>query len=229
VKISSDLNPIFITPPSGTINSGGIAGLAHARRCIPGVKCSAVWDGANWFVTRVLALPIGCLIDFWGTVLPAGYEWPNGQVLSSAANYPEYNSKMGTLTTPDMRGFVTAVLDNLGGVAAGRLPSGLIAQNTLGAVGGADVATAPLPAHFHSAGIYDPNHAHTTNAVAGATTTGGGAFPAGATSAATINAAATGVRVNSSNGLDTTYSTGPGGVHTNLQPTVMMAKLLVVE
>lgn len=66
------------------------------------------------------------------------------------------------------------------------------------------------PGHFHVAGIYDPTHAHSTNAAAnvGGSSTGGGGFAINAMSAATINAAATGVRINSSNGLDTTYTAG---------------------
>jgi len=44
-KTSSDTNPMFIAPPSGTLNSGGITGLSKARRCIPGVQIIAFWDG----------------------------------------------------------------------------------------------------------------------------------------------------------------------------------------
>src|SRR5215471_1255841 len=58
VKTSSDANPVFIAPATGTLNSGGIAGLAKARRAIPGVQCVVIWDGANWFVSRAISLPI---------------------------------------------------------------------------------------------------------------------------------------------------------------------------
>ena len=84
------------------------------------------------------------------------------------------------------------------------------------------------PAHFHAAGIYDPPHAHAmppgglaqagadNGGVVGITQNGWGGIANGNGTLA----ASTGVRVNSSNGIDTTYSAGGGGAHKNVQPTI---------
>jgi hypothetical protein len=137
IKTTTDANPLFIAPASGTLTSGYISGLAKARRCIPGVEIKAFWSGTAWTITRAIGLPIGSMVDFNSATLPPGYEWPNGQVLSSSANYPEYNSANGGLTTLDLRGRVTAALDNLGGSAANRLTATYFggAATTVGAVG----------------------------------------------------------------------------------------------
>lgn len=237
IKTSSDANPIFIAPPTGTINSGGVAGLSKARRCIPGITIETIWDGAAWFSTRATALPIGSCIEYHGSALPAGYEWPNGQTLSSAANYPEYNAVRGGLTTGDKRGYTSIALDNLGGVSAGRLPSGFIAQTTLGAGGGVDgvtLSTAHMPSHFHPCAISDPGHTHGSNAAingGGSGTPGPFTAPLNAPGGATINTVGTGITINggSPNGVNTTYSAGGGAIHSNLQPSIMVSQILVVE
>ena len=84
------------------------------------------------------------------------------------------------------------------------------------------LSIAELATHYHSAGIYDPTHTHSHNLEAqnSSSATGGGSFPCSASVAGTITAAATGVRVNSSNGLDTTYSTGSSTAHNNMQPSI---------
>ncbi|MGY0573713.1 hypothetical protein ACTGJ9_023700 [Bradyrhizobium sp. RDM12] len=80
-----------------------------------------------------------------------------------------------------------------------------------------------LASHFHSAGIFDPTHVHGVGGSGpspiygnqgGGGVGGGGAF--GLTGTFAIAAAATGVRVNSSNGLDTTYSSGGNAAHNNV-------------
>jgi microcystin-dependent protein len=238
-KTSSDVNPIFIAPNTGTINSGGRAGLAKARRCIPGVVTEAIWDGTNWFQTRALALPIGALVDLYSTALPAGYEWPNGQTLASAStNYPEWYALAGTGVLPDLRGYVGVTLDNLGGSAAGRLPSGYISGSTLGAVGGVDAVTlssAQIPAHQHAVYLHDPTHSHTlTSPASNATSSSpsGGGSISGGSSVSGTNSSATGLTIGSVPGVandNLTTSIGGGGNHSNLQPSIMLGKILVVE
>jgi hypothetical protein len=241
IKTSSDVNPMFIAPAAGTLNSGGYAGLAKARRCIPGARSTAVWDGAAWFVTRVSTAPIGCMLDFYGTTLPAGFEWPNGQTLASVAtNYPEYNAAVGSGLTPDMRGYAGIVLDNLGGAAAGRLPNGQISGSVLGATGGVDAAvitSSQLPAHQHNVFIYDPTHSHTLTAAvsnAGGSSPPGGASVSGTGTVSGTNAASTGMTIGSvagagANDNKTANSTGGGAIRGNLQPSIMLGKILVVE
>jgi hypothetical protein len=90
IKTSLDVNPVFIAPAAGTLNSGGYAGLARARRCIPGARSTAVWDGAAWFITRVSPAPIGCMLDFYGATLPLdrGLGWC-GLVHNSGLSRPD--------------------------------------------------------------------------------------------------------------------------------------------
>ena len=244
-KTSSDVNPIFVVPSSGALSSGGYT-VTRARRCIPGRRFGLIWDGLNWFLERAGGLPIGALIDFWGTTLPAGFEWPNGQTLSTVAtNYPEYNAVYGSGATPDLRGYAGVTLDNLGGTAAGRLPNGIISGSTLGAVGGVDAAAitaAQMPSHYHTASVADPTHTHNFNQSGGLgvnsyvyTNTapqyfyyqGGGQ---GAQQYPTyIQGAGTGVYLTSSNGTNTTNSAGSGSIMGRMQPSIMLGKLLVVE
>lgn len=80
-------------------------------------------------------------------------------------------------------------------------------------------------AHFHTAGISDPGHAHGVNQQvllipgSGTGVGGGGAFGIASTSSISIIAATTGVRITSGNGLDTTNTTGGSAPHPNVQPS----------
>lgn len=82
------------------------------------------------------------------------------------------------------------------------------------------LVTAELASHFHSASMYDPAHTHSITA--GAVQGGGGTSTFINVGNSTTGASATGVRVNSPNGLDTTYSTGSGTAHNNMQPSIPM-------
>jgi hypothetical protein len=235
IKTSSDANPMFIKPSVGTINSGGIPSLSQARRAIPGVRVTAIWDGTNWFVTRALGVPIGSTIDYWFTNLPSGYEWPSGQTLSSAANYPEYNAWTGTLLTPDVRGSVSCALDNLGGTQANRLTATYISRNAIGALGGIDnkvlvPANLPpyTPAGTVSNGAITVTISQNAANFGGANNNnggGGGAF--GVTTAPASISASASQAASTFNG-----TAAPGQISQAfglLQPTVMCAKILVVE
>jgi microcystin-dependent protein len=101
----------------------------------------------------------------------------------------------------------------------------------LGAAGGAEKETltiAQMPSHYHAASIYDPGHAHGFTALqqgSQAAITNNVQYMG--TSQFTSTAAAyTGVRVNSSNGLDTTYSAGGSAAHPIVSP-VMLATIFI--
>jgi microcystin-dependent protein len=129
-----------------------------------------------------------------------------------------------------MRGRLGIPLDNLGGVAAGRLPSGFISGSVLGSTGGADantLVTGNLPAYTPAGTI--TNGAITVSlSPAVQVVAGGGAYcPGGGTfgNPTTLSASA-------SQAASTFAGTAQGGSSTpfsNLQPSVMITKLLVVE
>ena len=114
LKINTNTNAFFIAPAAGNIQSGEATGLSATRRCIPGHPTVVVWSGTAWYATRVPRMPIGSLV-YLGTGLPVGYEWANGQVLSSAANYPDYFAILGAGNTVDMRCRAVYGTDNMGG------------------------------------------------------------------------------------------------------------------
>lgn len=227
IKTNSGANPMFIAPPTGTINSGGISGLAKCRRAIPGVRVTAIWDGTGFFVTRALANPIGTLLDFTGSSLPAGFEWPNGQTLSSSANYPEYNSVNGGLTTFDIRGRVVAGKDDMGGTSANRLTNaddGLNGDN-LGATGGGEtqvLVTGNLPPYTPAGSVsVTSTISNIFRGTLGVGLTGGGAVN-GSNDTVAGSVTSTG----------TLTGTAQGGTSTAfgiIQPTIIANKLLVVE
>lgn len=228
MKTSLDANPVFVAPPSGTITSGYVS-VTRARRCIPGLRSTAIWDGANWFITRGPTLPIGALVETFIAGLAAGYEWSSGATLASAStNYPEYFAAAGSGVLPDTRGCVLVGADNLGGTAAGRFGN-VMSGTIIGTVGGTDIValtTAQMPVHSHANSLSDPGHTHSgsCNGSSNASSTGGGAFPTGYTTSVglTINAAGTGISINNANA-------GSGNAHSNVQPSAICNRMVVVE
>lgn len=161
----------------------------------------------------ILAAP-GMIFDFAGTEEPAGFLFCHGQAVSRttfARLFAVIGTTFGTgdgsttFNLPDLRGRVVAGRDNMGGTAANRLTTGGAGVNgaTLGAAGGGETHTLTV--------AQMPAHSHTVNN--SASTTIGGAF-----STATLNAA---------NGLQpVTTDTGGGGAHPNVQPTIVLNKLI---
>lgn len=149
------------------------------------------------------------------------------------ADYPwlgaKYLAKFGgngatTFGVQDLRGRVPLMIDSTGTRIT--VAQCGIDGNSIGAAGGNQsigLVEAHNGPHFHSAGMFDPAHLHgfSVNGVLvgpGVIVGGGGSFfGPGAFNSSTAGAV-TGVRVNSSNGLDTTYSSGSGTPHINVQP-----------
>ena len=235
IKTTAGVNPVMVKPATGTLMSGSIAGLAAARRSIPGIRVSCLWNGAGWNISRAsTGGPVGSCLEYHGSTLPYGYEFPNGQTLSSASTlYPEFYAVNGSSgVTLDKRGRLGIPLDNLGGSAAGRLSGGIITGTAIGNVGGTDtitLSTSQIPAHTHSGTTGNENATHThayTASNLNNSTTGGGAFPdnQGGTTLSTGNQSA-----NHQHNFTTDNGTGGGLAHSNLQPSIMVAQVLVVE
>lgn len=224
-KSSVDANPVFIAPPSGTLVSGEYFGLSKARRCIPGRRSRCVWSGSTFFLDRIHSHPVGSVLPYpVSKTLPPGYEWPNGQTLSSAANYPEYFGIFGVGTTIDMRGRSFFGQDDMGGAAANRITvaggnfDGTVLNNT-GGLQNHTLLTAELPVHSHP--ITDVSHVHSM----GITPQHQFTVQTGEI-VAQSGAANTG---SSFTGITTTNNAGSGSAHSVLSPGMTSPFLLIVE
>lgn len=161
------------------------------------------------------------------SVAPEGFAFPYGQAVSrtgaTAALFAVIGTTYGagdgstTYNMPDLRGRVTAAKDNMGGAVAGRLTT---VSNNLGTVGGAEthtLTTAQIPAHNH--GVNDPGHAHTNPAAVRLPSNGNNYntwFSGGGNSIST-NPANTGITI---------ANAGGGAAHPNLQPTIVVNKII---
>jgi len=152
-------------------------------------------------------IPIGSVIPYAGNSTPALYLLCYGQNVSRTT-YADLYTAIGTIhgvgdssTTfgiPDLRGRVVAGEDDMGGTSANRLTSPLNGD-TMGAVGGSEshtLVTSEMPAHTHT------KDANTGIA-------GGGNLGT--------------LRTPSSNA---TSSTGGGGAHANVQPTIILKYMI---
>ena len=183
--------------------------------------------GSNADITARVT-PVGTIIPYGGSTLPAGYLWAAGGTASRTA-YAELFAVYGTTygagdgsTTfglPDWRGRTPFGKDDMGGTAANRLTSTFgIDGATLGATGGAQsttLITANLPAHNHTATVTDPGHAHaqTVTSDGGFTgpATGGGTTAYAFDGAQNTASATTGISVSIGN-------TGSGSAFSNIPP-----------
>lgn len=200
-------------------------------------------------------IPIGATIEWdylpTDAAVSAAYLMPFGQAISrvtyatlntkaSNAGYPQ-GAGNGTTTfnIADKRGRVSVGKDDMGGTVANRITAAIsgTAGTVLGAVVGSEgvtLTTATIPVHNHTVtgapGISDPSHTH----VAHAGTTGGvirsivsmSNNDNGDSSSAAIDAAVTGITVNV--GSLGTANNGSGGAHLNVQPAIIVNKLLRV-
>lgn len=173
-------------------------------------------------------VPLGAVIDYWGATPPEGFLFPYGQAVSRST-YADLFALIGTVagsgdgsTTfnlPDYRGRVGAGKDNMGGTTASRLTaagSG-VTGTTLGAAGGEQthtLTTTEMPSHTHT--LTDPGHTHTAAETGGPGASGGGV--AGAEAAPT-GSSTTGITI---------ASTGGGAAHNNVQPTIVVNKIIRV-
>lgn len=184
------------------------------------------------------SVPVGVVMDFAGNNAPPNWMLCAGQSLSRAG-YPELFSVIGTtfggsggnFNIPDCRGRVVAGADSMGGTPANRLgTSGGMSSGSRGGVGGSQTHTLTInemPSHNHGGATGSPTshtHSFTINR-SNASDSGGTGTVRGGSNLDPLN-------VTTSNGTNHTHSIssqGGGQAHRNLQPTIIMNKIIKVK
>jgi microcystin-dependent protein len=183
-------------------------------------------DGAGSTTWSTLALvPVGVTLPFAGlsSTVPSGWIIEAGQSVSRTGVYANLFAVIGTtygsndgnsFSLPDLRGRVIAGLDNMGGVAAGRvsLTTSGISGTILGAAGGDQ----RMQAHTHTATVTDPGHFHNMQ--------GSGSGSSGATTAQQNPGTGSDSKPTSValTGIGVSNSIAGLGNSENMQPTMMM-------
>jgi hypothetical protein len=127
-----------------------------------------------------------------------------------------WGSADGThFTVPNFTDTGRFLRSSSGTLAVGTYQSNLVGTHShtlAGAPTAGSLGTDAQGTHFHAAGISDPGHSHglpiANTGTTGATIEAAGSNPVGTLGNQATTAVGTGVRVTSSNGIDTTYSAG---------------------
>jgi microcystin-dependent protein len=173
-------------------------------------------------------VPLGAVIDFWGSVPPEGFLFAYGQALSRTT-YADLFAVIGTsagvgdgattFNLPDYRAVTSVGKANMGGSLKSLLSD--FASSTLGAIFGAQSITltsAQMPAHTHT--VTDPGHAHAYTRPSGSGTAGGtGEFINNDSDSVLTGVSTTGITI---------ASAGSGGAHANVQPSIVCNKIIKV-
>lgn len=185
---------------------------------------SGVWRCVSYQYATNGQVPVGSVMAFAGATAPNGWLFAYGQAVSRTT-YARLFSVISTVhgagdgsTTfnlPDLRGHVIAGKDDMGGVNAARLTS-VVSSLTLGAGGGSQTHTlteSEMPEHTHTGSVTD----HSTD--------NGGAAGTGRQTPLRAGSNASGAGANNTdvgNFTLTINSTGGGGAHANVQPTLIL-------
>jgi microcystin-dependent protein len=157
--------------------------------------------------------PPGTVVDYAGATEPTGWLFCYGQAVDRttyaglfAAIGTTFGSGDGSTTfnLPDIRGRVTAGQDDMGGTSANRLTglSGGVNGDTFGATGGSEshvLLATEMPAHTHNVTYSNVEQA---------------GFPSSRGTA------------GSGESTRATASAGGGGAHNNVQPTIILNKII---
>ncbi len=180
--------------------------------------------------------PLGAIIDYAGSSAPSGWLLAYGQNVSRttyAALFAAIGVVYGvgdgttTFTLPDLRGRVVAGQDDMGGTSANRLTNqtGGIDGDTLGAVGGLETHTltsAQLIAHVHTfTTSSNGDHSHTYDKPS-AGVAGNNSFSVSSFSFSSTSTGTSGAHTHTG----TTDSSGGSEGHNNVQPTIILQKII---
>lgn len=214
VDLGNDVGDFVECIPTSYWGNSLIDGLFITLNPDGTLKANAPVDSPQGSLDNVT--PVGAILDFAGATAPTGWLLCYGQTLNAATS-PEYqdlydvigNVYGGTNNTnfvvPDLRGRVAAGQDDMGGSSANRLTgqTGGVNGDNLGDAGGAEthtLTTAQMPTHTHQITAKSSNWA-----------TGAGV---------------TGPTINGSAGAITSGSAGSDGAHNNVQPTIILNKII---
>lgn len=209
MKTTTDVNPVYVAPPSGTIN-----GLAKVRCNVPFVEYVFMWTGSEFIRVKAPGEESPGSIEMSGAAaVPVGYAVASGQSLLRA-DHPELFAVWSTTF-----GFVDGTHFN----APSLLDRFLVAAGgsyALGATGGEAahaLTIGELASHNHA----NTDVAHDHNIPGGAATTGGtSTFSANIAAGATaipIGSAAIDISAANAN-LVATQNTGSNTAHENRPP-----------
>lgn len=169
--------------------------------------CDGVTSNIQTQIDAIPVLPTGVILPYAATTAPSGWSLCDGSAISRttyATLYALVGTTFGvgdgstTFNLPDLRGRVIGALDNLGGSSANRVTSAN--ADSLGGVYGTETHTlteAEMPAHTHT--YPSDNGSGSIGATTGAHTVTTG---------------------------NSTGSTGGGGAHNNVQPTMFLGYII---
>lgn len=170
-----------------------------------------VYQNGSWVS---VGLPPGSISAWIGTVAPLNWVLMYGQTIENAQTLypvlwsmidPSWKLQGGpNMHVPDLRGRIPVGIDNMGGVASGRIPQG----GSMGGSGGES---------YHTLTLNEvPPHRHTSEDGSPFATANAGAFYAGLTIA--------------TGGHQQTFTSwsGNGGSHNNMQPYILLNWILKI-